>query len=162
MIVGVCRITLQLEDCHNEKDRRSVLRRIKDRVQQKWNCAIAEVGDTESLETAQLAFVVLSTERSYTQSLVQKILSFVEDLAFARIVDDEQDFLDYGDGSIADLSDQQNQHFEPDEPGPPIKRAALIVPRPLAPAEYPWDSPTVDAPIAEANQPSPRKEPADR
>jgi uncharacterized protein YlxP (DUF503 family) len=74
MIVGVCRITLQLEDCHNEKDRRSVLRRIKDRVQQKWNCAIAEVGDTESLETAQLAFVVLSTERSYTQSLVKKIL----------------------------------------------------------------------------------------
>ena len=53
MVVGVCRISLQLEDCQSLKDKRSVLRRIKDRVNQKWSCAIAEVGDLEDFQNAQ-------------------------------------------------------------------------------------------------------------
>ena len=93
MIVGVCRITLQLEDCHSDKDKRSVLRRIKDRVHQKWNCAIAEVGDGDSWDTAQLGFVVLSNQRGYTQSQVQKILQFIDDLAFARVSEVEESVL---------------------------------------------------------------------
>lgn len=111
MIVGVCRITLQLEDCHSEKDKRSVLRRIKDRVHQKWNCAIAEVGDGDSLDSAQLGIVVVSNQRGYTQSQVQKILQFIDDLAFARLTDDEQDFIDYGDGSVEDAGRAEYEHW---------------------------------------------------
>lgn len=142
MVVGVCRITLQLEDCLTDKDKRSVLRRIKDRVQKKWNCAMAEVGDSESLQTAHLGFAVVANESGYTRSLVHKILQFVDDLAFARITDDEQDYLDYGNASISDLADGNPDHFEPDEPTPPYKAPTLRSPTPLAPVEYPWDSPT--------------------
>lgn len=144
MIVGVCRITLQLEDCHSDKDKRSVLRRIKDRVHQKWNCAIAEVGDTDSLDTAQLGIVVVSNQRGYTQSQVQKILQFIDDLAFARLTDDEQDYLDYGNGSVEDALGGNYEHWEPGEPTPPKTAAKLSVPRPLEPEEYPWDSPIQD------------------
>ena len=45
MVVGVCRISLMIEESQSLKDKRSVLRRIKDRVQQKYNCAITKVGD---------------------------------------------------------------------------------------------------------------------
>lgn len=146
MIVGVCRITLQLEDCHSDKDKRSVLRRIKDRVHQKWNCAIAEVGDGDSWDTAQLGFVVLSNQRGYTQSQVQKILQFIDDLAFARITDDEQDFIDYGDGAVEDVSRGSYEHWEPADSTPTKSAAKLLPPRVLEPAEYPWDSPESAAP----------------
>lgn len=146
MIVGVCRITLQLEDCHSDKDKRSVLRRIKDRVHQKWNCAIAEVGDTESLDSAQLGIVVVSNQRGYTQSQVQKILQFIDDLAFARITDDEQDFLDYGDGAVENALGGDYEHWEPGEPPPPKAGPKLQAPKLLEPAEYPWDSPDPESP----------------
>ncbi len=141
MIVGVCRITLQLEDCHSDKDKRSVLRRIKDRVHQKWNCAIAEVGDADSLDSAQLGIVVLSNQRGYTQSQVQKILQFIDDLAFARITDDEQDYIDYGDGVVEDLSRSDYEHWEPGDSTPTKPAPKLQPPRPLETTEYPWDSP---------------------
>lgn len=149
MIVGVCRITLQLEDCHSEKDKRSVLRRIKDRVHQKWNCAIAEVGDGDSLDSAQLGIVVVSNQRGYTQSQVQKILQFIDDLAFARLTDDEQDFIDYGDGSVEDVGRGEFEHWEPSEPAPHKTPPKLSPPKLSEPADYPWDSPEPTPQLAE-------------
>ena len=44
MIVGLCRLTLLVPESHSLKDKRMVLRSIKDRTRRKFNVAIAEVG----------------------------------------------------------------------------------------------------------------------
>lgn len=141
MVVGVCRISLMIEESQSLKDKRSVLRRIKDRVQQKYNCAIAEVGDPDAWQAAQLGFVVVSNERGFTQSMVQKILQFIDDLALGKVVDDEQDYVDYGDGALEGSSRGDYPHWEPDEPSPPLGRPSLPKPQKLAAMDYPWDSP---------------------
>ena len=87
-----------------------VLRKIKDRVQNKFNCAIAEVGDQDDWQSAELGFSVVSNELGFTQAMVQKILSFIEDLAIAKITDDEQDYVQYGDQVGG-----ETPHWEPDE-----------------------------------------------
>src|SRR5205823_10565924 len=97
MIVGVCRVTVMVGESHSLKEKRMVLRRIKDRVRQKFNVAIAEVGDQDLWQSAQLGFAVVSNERGYTEGLVQKVLAFIEALAVAKIADDEQDYVVYGD-----------------------------------------------------------------
>lgn len=149
MVVGVCRISLQLEDSQSLKDKRSVLRRIKDRVNQKFNCAIAEVGDVDVWQSAQLGFAVVSNERGFTQSMVQRILAFIDDLALAKLVDDEQDYIDYGDGVVEGGSSADYPHWETDEPSPPKGlgkgQAPLRGPARLEPTSYPWDSPEPDA-----------------
>jgi uncharacterized protein YlxP (DUF503 family) len=121
MIVGVCRLTLLLPGSQSLKDKRAVLRSIKDRVNQKFNCAIAEVGDQDVWDSAQLGFAVVANERGFTQSVVQKILAFIEELALAKIVDDEQDFVTYGEESIEESNSWT--HWEPDEPPPPGSRS---------------------------------------
>lgn len=150
MVVGVCRISLQLEDSQSLKDKRSVLRRIKDRVNQKYNCAIAEVGDTDVWQSAQLGFAVVSNERGFTQSMVQRILAFIDDLALAKLVDDEQDYIDYGDGVVEGGSSADYPHWETDEPSPPKGlskgQVPLRGPARLEPESYPWDSPELAAP----------------
>lgn len=141
MVVGVCRVSLMIEESQSLKDRRSVLRRIKDRVNQKYNCAIAEVGDPESWQAAQLGFCVVSNERGYTQSIVQKILQFIEDLALAKVIGDEQDYIDYGDGVMEGASRGDYPHWEPDEPSPVSSQARPPKPPKIAAMDYPWDSP---------------------
>ena len=110
MVVGVCLVSLMIEESQSLKDRRSVLRRIKDRVAQKYNCAIAEVGDLDEWQSAELGFSVVSNEYGFTQSMVQKILTFIEDLAVAKVIDDEQDFITYGDEVGGEPS-----HWEPEK-----------------------------------------------
>jgi uncharacterized protein YlxP (DUF503 family) len=114
MIVGICRITLLVSESHSLKERRMVLRRIKDRVRNKFNVAIAEVGEGEyadSWQSAQLGFAVVANELGFTQGVVQKVLGFVEALAVAKVVDDEQDYLNYGD----ERAGEAPSHWEPDE-----------------------------------------------
>ena len=84
-------------ESHSLKEKRMVLRRIKDRVTNKFNCAIAEVGDGDEWQSAEIGFAVVSNEYGFTQSMVHKILNFIEDLAVAKVVNDEQDFVHYGD-----------------------------------------------------------------
>ena len=161
MVVGVCRISLLIEESQSLKDKRSVLRRIKDRVNQKFNCAIAEVGDPDTWQSAQLGFAVVSNERGFTQSMVQKILTFIDDLAMAKLIDDEQDYIDYGDGALEGSSDGDYPHWETDQPSPPKPQ---IIVRPRAPKlgsdpeGYPWDSPHTDAdrPAESAEAASPK------
>lgn len=141
MIVGVCRISLLLEDCQSVKDRRSVVRRIKDRVTQRYTCAIAEVGDTESCDSAELGFAVVANDRAYTKSMVQKILQFIDDLSLAKLVDDDQDYIDYGDGALEGSSSEDYSHFEPAEPSPPKPTSGVLLPARLDEEVYPWDSP---------------------
>ena len=49
MVVGVCKVTLMVPESHSLKEKRMVLRRVKDRVANKFNCAIAEVGDQDAM-----------------------------------------------------------------------------------------------------------------
>lgn len=111
MVVGVCRITLLISASHSLKEKRMVLRRIKDRVRQKFNVAIAEVGDQDAWQSAQLGFAVVSNEHGFSQSMVQRILDFIEDLAVAKVADDEQDYITYGE--VVEPA-RGGSHWEPD------------------------------------------------
>src|SRR5688572_17622653 len=114
MVVGVCRVSLMLAESHSLKEKRAVIRKIKDRVHQKFRCAIAEVGDQDTWQSAQLGFAVVSNERGFTQSMVQKILTFIDDLAVAKMVNDEQDFIDYGEENLEGTSQGEYAHWEPE------------------------------------------------
>jgi hypothetical protein len=137
MVVGVCRISLMLGESASLKDKRAVLRKIKDRVQQKFNCAIAEVGDQDVWQSAQLGFAVVSNDRGFTQSMVQKILAFIDDMAVAKLTDDEQDYIDYGEEDLEATSSGTYAHWEPEE-GSPGSGKELRAPK-LDETDYPWD-----------------------
>lgn len=158
MVVGVCRVSLMLEESQSLKDKRSVLKRIKDRVSQKFNCAIAEVGDQDVWQSAHLGFAVVSNERGFTQSMVQRILQFIDDLALAKLIDDEQDYVDYGDGVLEGASEGRYDHWEPAEPSPGKgkRNSSIRPPHKLEATDYPWDSPDAAA-EREKDEPAGRK-----
>jgi uncharacterized protein YlxP (DUF503 family) len=97
MVVGVCRLTLLMPESHSLKQKRMVLRRIKDRTRQKFNLAIAEVALNDQWQSAQLGFAVLANERRFVETMVARICSFVEAMALAKIADEEKDFITYGE-----------------------------------------------------------------
>jgi uncharacterized protein len=113
MVVGVCRVTLMVGDSHSLKEKRAAIRRIKDRTRLKFNVAIAEVGDQDAWQSAVLGFAVVANDKRFVQEMVDKILGFIDSLAVAKMVDDEKDFITYGEeGALA--ADDWN-HWEPED-----------------------------------------------
>jgi uncharacterized protein len=79
MTVGIARLTLFLPDAHSLKEKRMVLRRVKDRAQQKFNLAIAEVGENELWQRAVLGLAVLGSGRRFVESALDEVVRFVRD-----------------------------------------------------------------------------------
>src|SRR5438128_1468074 len=112
MVVGVCRLTL-MSPAHSLKEKRVVLNKIKDRTRLKFNVAIAEVANQDAWQEAVLGFAVVANERGFVESMIDKIIGFIDSLAVAKITNDEKDFINYGDGEL--VSGDDYNHWEPEK-----------------------------------------------
>ena len=68
---------IHLPYCQSLKDKRMVLRRLKDRISNKFNVAIAEVAHQDSWQRSQLACTSLSTDKKRLQQLQSQIEAMV-------------------------------------------------------------------------------------
>jgi hypothetical protein len=89
MTVGMARLTLFLSASHSLKDKRMVLRRLKALVRDKFNAAIAEVGDNELWQRAALGVSVVGHERKFTETMLDEVVRFIEAHAEVTHVDRE-------------------------------------------------------------------------
>jgi len=113
VIVGVCRLTLLAPESQSLKDKRMVLRSIKDRTRLKFNVAIAEVGSQDDWQEAVLGFAVVANDKRFVQEMVAKIVNFIDGLAIAKIIDEEKDVIQYGEGEA--LNQDEWTHWEPEK-----------------------------------------------
>jgi len=100
MFVAVARFTLRIEASHSLKDKRAVVRRVKDRVQQRFRVVLSEVGGSEVADTwqrADLAFAVVTAGRDQAEDAVASVLGFVDSLGLAERTHARHDVLPYGE-----------------------------------------------------------------
>ena len=95
MVVGIAKIKLYLPGCHSLKDKRRVLRKIKDRARAKLNIQIAEVDDQDVWQSAELGFSLVGNDRRVIQSIIDKVFSFIEGFGEVQIVDQMSEVMNY-------------------------------------------------------------------
>ena len=102
MTVGLARLTLFLPEAHSLKEKRMVLRRVKDRAQQKFNLSIAEVGENDLWQRAVLGIAVVGNGRRFVESALDEVIRFVRDEA--EVSNAEREIQTFGDAlAINDL-----------------------------------------------------------
>jgi uncharacterized protein YlxP (DUF503 family) len=82
--VGVLEVSLLIRESRSLKDKRRVVRSIKDRVKARLNVSIAEVGDADLRQRADLAAVTVSGDRGHAESVLQDVLKIVDRAAAER------------------------------------------------------------------------------
>ncbi|HET8579713.1 MAG TPA: DUF503 domain-containing protein, partial [Nitrospiraceae bacterium] len=65
MVVGLCTLELYIPDGHSLKAKRQVLLSLKDRLRDKFNVSIAEVGDQDLWQKAVLGIACVANESAY-------------------------------------------------------------------------------------------------
>jgi len=76
-VVGCLYLDLFISEAQSLKDKRRVLRRLKDKAQLKFHVAVAEIDGQDLWQRSQLAFVSVSNERQQ----VDRTLGAVSDWA---------------------------------------------------------------------------------
>jgi uncharacterized protein YlxP (DUF503 family) len=78
VVVGILRLTLSIPGAHSLKDKRRVIHKIVERARARYNASIAEVGDNDVWQRAQLGFCVVSNDRRFVDEVLAKLTRDVE------------------------------------------------------------------------------------
>jgi uncharacterized protein YlxP (DUF503 family) len=97
MPIAYLTLELRIEGAHSLKDKRQVVRSLKDRLRHSFNISIAEIDVTDLWQRATLGIVSISSSRDYLEGLMRN----VEDAATrqannlgAEVVDSFVDYLE--------------------------------------------------------------------
>jgi len=80
-------ITLMLHGNRSLKGKRSVIKSIKDRVASGFNVSVAEVDSQDCLQRAVLGIAAVGNDRSFINSLMDKVLNRIEGYNRAEMID---------------------------------------------------------------------------
>ncbi|UCD24598.1 MAG: DUF503 domain-containing protein [Gemmatimonadota bacterium] len=93
MVVGVATWELHLAGCRSLKDKRRILKSLKDRLHRRLNVSVAETAHQDTWQRAELTCCVVATDRRQAESVLSSADTFVESEALTRIVDSTTSFL---------------------------------------------------------------------
>jgi uncharacterized protein YlxP (DUF503 family) len=98
MPIAYLTLEIRIEAAHSLKDKRQVLRSMKDRLRNSFNISVAEIEATDLWQRATLGVVSISGSRDYLEGLMRNVEREAVRLANnagAEVVDS---FMDYVEG----------------------------------------------------------------
>ena len=78
MMVGVCRLALRMPGNQSLKDKRQVVRSVVERVRNRFNVSVAEIGENERWQIASLGFCCVSNDRRHVDDTIAKVIAYIE------------------------------------------------------------------------------------
>ena len=75
MPVGLLTLELHFPEAQSLKDKRQVLRSLKDRLRRQFNVAVAELDFQDTWQSSVVGVVTLSNEEQHVEEVLQKVLA---------------------------------------------------------------------------------------
>jgi uncharacterized protein YlxP (DUF503 family) len=84
VVVGCLEIVVAIDAAESLKEKRSVVRRLVERTRNKFNVSAAEVAANDEHRRAVIGVTTVSNDGQFVNSVLDKVLDFVEDEAIGR------------------------------------------------------------------------------
>jgi uncharacterized protein YlxP (DUF503 family) len=93
MVLGIIGWELEIPGAGSLKDKRSVLKSLKDRLHGRFNISVAETAHQDVWQRAELTACVVSTARRHAESVLEEADRFVNAEPRARVIRAQRSFL---------------------------------------------------------------------
>jgi uncharacterized protein len=93
MAVGLLTLELYLAEAQSLKDKRQVLRSLKDRLRQHFNVAVAELDFEDTWQRSVVGVVTLSNAEQHVEESLQKVLAEADKILGPLLVSHAVDML---------------------------------------------------------------------
>ena len=87
MVVSMIQIIFQIPDVDSIKEKRRVIRSVRDKLQRRFHLSAAEVDLQDSLSFAQIGGALVSNSREFGESVLHKAFEMIEREMPVRIQD---------------------------------------------------------------------------
>ncbi len=107
MIVVAAVVEIRIHGSQSLKAKRGVVRSITQRLRNRFNLSVAEVGGQQTWQRAELGLSAVGGDRSHTRGLIERAVEFVEELHLAEVI--------AVDIEVLDLPYEPHEDFSGDE-----------------------------------------------
>ncbi|MDY6856067.1 MAG: DUF503 domain-containing protein [Thermodesulfobacteriota bacterium] len=94
MIIGICYLDIVIHDNSSLKGKRRILKKILERVKQKFNVSAAEVGDHDKWRRSQIGLCTVGNDKRYINSSLDNMINFIDRLNVVEILNSEIEILE--------------------------------------------------------------------
>ena len=92
MVIGVLRVEVHLPRAQSLKDKRSVVKRLREQLRSHFNVAVAEVEATEKWQRATVGIAAIGQERALVQRVLQDVTQWVRLNGLVELISLEEDY----------------------------------------------------------------------
>ena len=100
MKVGCCSIKFFLHGNQSLKEKRRIVSSIRDRLKNKFNVSIAEIGDQDVWQNLHMGIVAVSSDHRYLEGLMNQLVDFIENMHLAEITDCQIKIIQVGQSDL--------------------------------------------------------------
>ncbi len=87
MVIGACKIFLNIDEVYSLKEKRHIIKSIIGRTQSKFNVAVAEVDFNDKWKNSAIGISCVSNDTSHVDSIMSNIVNFLEKDGRAEVTD---------------------------------------------------------------------------
>ncbi len=94
MIVGAAAVEIHIHGAQSLKQKRGVVRSISQRVRNRFNISVSEVGAQDLWQRAVLGLSAAGADRRQVRATLDRALEFIEDLHLAEVLNFDVEIVD--------------------------------------------------------------------
>ena len=98
MVVGLLRLDLHVPGAQSLKDKRSVVKRLKDQLRGRFNLAVAEVEANDLWQRATLGLCAIGEDYAYVQGLLGQVAQWVRATRLVELIRVDEEYLSASEG----------------------------------------------------------------
>ena len=92
MIVAAARLTMLIPESDSLKGKRKVVKSLIEKTRHKFDAAMAEVGDNDLWQKAQVGIALVGNDPQLLEARMQQITKFIENQYVVEIIDSHVEF----------------------------------------------------------------------
>lgn len=87
MTIGVLQIELRVAGARSLKEKRRVVKSLKEKLRNRYNCSVAETGAKDHWNFARIAVCVVGDDSKFVNTQLNEIVRFAESKPGAELLD---------------------------------------------------------------------------
>lgn len=93
MVTGVLRLDVHVPDAQSLKDKRAVVRRLRDQIRGRFNVAVAEVDANDRWQRASLGIAALGDDQSIVEGVLRQVTAWVRGTHLVELIQAEEEYV---------------------------------------------------------------------
>ena len=93
MVVGILSIKVVMRSSRSLKDKRRIIKSLKDRIRNKFNVSVSEIEDQDNHKCSKIGVAMVGTDRQYVNSALSSLINFFRFFPQIELIDYDLDLI---------------------------------------------------------------------